>query len=149
MKRWIALTLMLVFLLGAFAQAEDTSLVGQAMPDFTFTTTEGDSHSLSELLAEKDLVILNVFTSWCPPCRMEFPEMEAVYRDLSDRMEIVMAEQDRAVGRYGIKLLPGREALFFDLFVLKIRAEDPLFRSCPVCIFLKGRKDAGDIFRGG
>lgn len=89
MKRWIALTLMLLCLLGAFARAEETSLVGQTMPDFTFTTTEGDSHSLSELLAEKDLVVLNIFTSWCPPCRMEFPEMEAVYGELGDRMEIV------------------------------------------------------------
>ena len=93
MKKWIAL-LLVVVALGAAALAESCSLVGQAMPDFTAETTEGEKLSLSQLLETKDVVVLNIFTSWCPPCRMEFPEMERAYRDLSDRMEIVAVSDE-------------------------------------------------------
>ena len=39
-----------------------------------------EEKSLSELLKEKDLVVVNIFASWCGPCELEFPEMEKVYQ---------------------------------------------------------------------
>ena len=81
-------------LLAASAVAEVTPLVGEALPEFTFDTTDGAAVSVSELLTTKDLVVLNIFASWCPPCRAEFPEMERVYQDHGDRMEIVAVSGD-------------------------------------------------------
>lgn len=52
---------------------------GKTMPDFTVTLSDNTSVSLSELLAENDLVVLNVFATWCGPCEIEFPDMEKVY----------------------------------------------------------------------
>ena len=72
--------------------AESTeSIQGKAMPDFTVELTDGTTVTLSELLKTKEVVVLNIFATWCGPCQGEFPEMEAVYRQYQDRMEIVAA----------------------------------------------------------
>lgn len=92
MKRIILTVLLaLILAMSAPAVAESSS---SDWANFSVTTTDGATLTLSDILKEKDIVVLNIFTSWCPPCRMEFPEMEAVYRDLSDRMEIVAVSDE-------------------------------------------------------
>lgn len=67
---------------------------GQQMPDFTVSLTDGTTATLSEILKEKDLVVLNIFATWCGPCEMEFPDMEKVYKENSDRMTILSVSAD-------------------------------------------------------
>ena len=92
----ILLVVLLIAALGCSAYADSGIGVepGQAMPDFTVSLTDGTSATLSELLKEKDLVVLNIFASWCGPCEREFPEMEAVYQANSGRMVIVSVSGD-------------------------------------------------------
>ena len=87
MRKWIAFLCALCLLAGCTAWAD--TLTGQTVPDFQVTVTDGQELSLSELLKEKELVVLNVFATWCGPCAREFPEMEAVYQQYSDRIEIL------------------------------------------------------------
>ena len=95
MKKLISIILLVVLLttalsISAFADTPDIGIEpGQNMPDFTVDLTDGTTATLSELLKEKDLVVLNIFASWCKPCENEFPEMEEVYQANSDRMVIV------------------------------------------------------------
>ena len=49
---------------------------GQEAPDFTLPLTDGSEAKLSELLKDKEVVVLNIFASWCGPCEKEFPDME-------------------------------------------------------------------------
>ncbi len=62
---------------------------GETMPDFTAALTDGTTVTLSELLKEKDLVVLNIFASFCKPCEHEFPDMDKVYQANKDRMELI------------------------------------------------------------
>lgn len=95
MKKLFALLLTLALALAVpAALAEVNGLLGKAMPDFTVTTVDGEDVTLSKLLTEKELVIVNIFTSWCPPCRYEFPELESVYERYKDRMEIVAVSHE-------------------------------------------------------
>ena len=83
----ILLAVMLAAALGSTVYA-DTGIgvePGQAMPDFTVSLTDGTNATLSEILKEKDLVVLNVFASWCGPCEREFPDMENVYQAKKDK----------------------------------------------------------------
>ena len=94
MKKLISMILLAVLLVTAlsstaFAESGIGVEPGQLMPDFTVSLTDGTTATLSELLKEKDLVVLNVFASWCVPCEKEFPEMEKVYQANKDRMEVV------------------------------------------------------------
>ena len=92
----ILLAVLLIAALGCSAYADSGIGVepGQAMPDFTVSLTDGTTATLSELLKEKDLVVLNIFASWCGPCEREFPGMESVYQANKDRVEIISVSGD-------------------------------------------------------
>lgn len=52
-------------------------------PDLAGTLVGGGSFSLADV-REDDIVVVNVWGSWCAPCRAEAETLEAVYRDLRD-----------------------------------------------------------------
>jgi peroxiredoxin len=47
-------------------------------PDFTLPTLDGGSITLSHLKGK--VVLINFWTTWCPPCREEMPSLERLYR---------------------------------------------------------------------
>ncbi len=55
---------------------------GEQAPDFVGTTLAGDAIQLSDLRGKT--VVINVFASWCGPCRIEAPHLAQVYSDLRD-----------------------------------------------------------------
>ncbi len=71
--------------------------VGFAAPDFTLETLEGDLVTLSDLRGKA--VVVNLWASWCPPCRAEMPALQAAYEaDHARGLEILavnMTYQDR------------------------------------------------------
>lgn len=91
MKKILALMLALAMCLGCVAFAEEetaTYAVGAPLPDFTFTAIDGTTYTLSEVLKEKDMVMINLWATWCGPCRNEFPYMEQAYEQYKDKIEI-------------------------------------------------------------
>ncbi len=64
------------------------SRLGRRLEDFKFTGFDGESHSLYETLQEKNMVLINIWATWCSPCRMEFPYMEEAYEEYKDQIEI-------------------------------------------------------------
>jgi cytochrome c biogenesis protein CcmG/thiol:disulfide interchange protein DsbE len=62
---------------------------GFLSPDFTVELADGSRQTLSGLRGHP--VVLNLWASWCPPCRAEMPALERVHRDFSDRGLRVLA----------------------------------------------------------
>jgi thiol-disulfide isomerase/thioredoxin len=63
--------------------------VGFAAPDFALDTLDGQSMKLSGLRGQP--VLVNLWASWCPPCRAEMPALDAVYRKYRDAGFVVVA----------------------------------------------------------
>ena len=55
----------------------------KAAPDFEIETFDGDMLRLSEL--EGQVVVLNFWASWCPPCRWEMPFFETMWNEYRDK----------------------------------------------------------------
>ena len=94
MKRMsIILLLVLALCLAAFAGASAEESIyghlGETLPDFSVSTIDGETFTLSEALAEKDMVLINLWASWCPPCEMEFPYLQEAYELYQDRVEVI------------------------------------------------------------
>jgi len=51
-------------------------------PDFKLTSFDGESLALSELRGQ--VVIINFWASWCPPCRDEAAYLESTWRKYKD-----------------------------------------------------------------
>lgn len=72
----------------------------QTAPDFTFTDTNGDSHTLSEALAEGKVILLDFFFVDCPPCNTWAPELEQIVEDYQGTTLEVWAMSDRDSDAY-------------------------------------------------
>jgi len=58
-------------------------------PDLEFVGQEGGSVRLSEL--KGNVVLVNVWASWCGPCKLELPVVQRMYDSYSDRNFVVVA----------------------------------------------------------
>lgn len=48
-------------------------------PDFTLVDQNGEEHTLSDYKGKT--VFLNFWATWCPPCKGEMPDIQALYED--------------------------------------------------------------------
>ncbi len=60
---------------------------GFPAPELQLVTLEGQPVRLSDLRGTP--VILNFWTSWCPPCRLEMPALERVSKAYQGRVHII------------------------------------------------------------
>ena len=69
--------------------------VGRPAPAYRAVSTTGDSVSLAALRGKA--VLLNVWATWCHPCRDEIPELQRLHERYRDRgLEIVGVSVDDA-----------------------------------------------------
>jgi cytochrome c biogenesis protein CcmG/thiol:disulfide interchange protein DsbE len=83
---------------------------GFLAPDFELKSLAGERVKLSDLRGQA--VLINLWATWCPPCREEMPTLEKMYNEYKDQGFVVlgvnMTHQDdtQAVGlfveKYGL-----------------------------------------------
>ncbi|MNO22599.1 Thiol-disulfide oxidoreductase ResA [compost metagenome] len=62
---------------------------GNIAPDFELNTPDGESLKLSDFRGQK--VIVNMWATWCPPCRVEMPDMQKFYEKYKDDNATIIA----------------------------------------------------------
>jgi DsbE subfamily thiol:disulfide oxidoreductase len=82
------MTLTAAVMLTACGKPPQLATVGKPAPDFSLTDRQGRTWKLSKLKGQ--VVLVNFWASWCPPCREEIPSMENLYRSLpADRFKML------------------------------------------------------------
>jgi cytochrome c biogenesis protein CcmG, thiol:disulfide interchange protein DsbE len=67
--------------------------VGRPAPEYAATTLDGQPVQLIDLRGR--VVLLNVWATWCAPCREEIPELQALHdRHSADGLEVVGVSVD-------------------------------------------------------
>lgn len=62
---------------------------GFLAPDFELSALDGTTVRLSELAGKP--VVINVWASWCPPCKAEMPAIESVWKEYRTKGLVVLA----------------------------------------------------------
>lgn len=62
---------------------------GFLAPDFSLNTLAGEPITLSELRGQA--VLINLWATWCPPCRAEMPAMQKLFDEYQDQGFMVLA----------------------------------------------------------
>ncbi len=79
------LILIIVFCLSIFIssckQEPSTLKAGDIAPDFSLVDRQGKTWTLSELRGQ--VVFINFWATWCPPCLKELPSMQNLYKKIS------------------------------------------------------------------
>jgi cytochrome c biogenesis protein CcmG, thiol:disulfide interchange protein DsbE len=57
-------------------------------PDFVVETLDGETVRLADLRGQ--VVLVNFWATWCPPCRIEMPGFERVWQDYADQGFVIV-----------------------------------------------------------
>jgi peroxiredoxin len=92
MKVFMSICMALLLSLAGNVPAADTlTPMGSKLlaPDFSLQDTAGNTHRLSDYRGKP--VIINFWTTWCPPCREELPSMNRAWHQLEQEGVAMLA----------------------------------------------------------
>lgn len=92
--------------------------VGSTAPDFRARSVDG--RNVVRTLAEYrgKVLILNVWATWCEPCKVEMPSFEALHKQLADsNLHIVAVSIDDAVGADSVRNYARDMGLTFEILL--------------------------------
>jgi peroxiredoxin len=86
--------------------------------DFTLADLQGKAWHLQDLKGK--VVLVNFWATWCPPCRKEMPDLDALYNKFKNQGFVVLAISDEEAAKvtpyiaehkisYPVMLDPGRK----------------------------------------
>jgi cytochrome c biogenesis protein CcmG/thiol:disulfide interchange protein DsbE len=74
--------------------------VGFPAPNFTFPDLNGQQVILSDLRGK--VVLINIWATWCPPCRKEMPSMQKLFERFKGENFEILAVSIDSTGREAV-----------------------------------------------
>ena len=100
--------------------------IGTRAPDFRARTVDGSNvvRSLSGDYRGK-VVVLNIWATWCEPCKVEMPSFERLHRQMADtNLKIVAVSIDDVVGADSVLAFARAFGLTFDILLDSLHVVD-------------------------
>jgi peroxiredoxin len=90
--------------------------VGSKAPAFAARTLDPSPAPRGLDAYKGKVVLLNIWATWCPPCRQEMPSMQALYRDFAPRgFQIVAVSVDDAADAQKVRDFAKEFGLTFNI----------------------------------
>ena len=90
---WAGLALLLAIVgLALLENQQGPVQIGKPAPDFTLTSFDGETISLSEQRGK--VVVVNFWASWCKPCEQEAADLETAWRNYQTRGDVLFLGVD-------------------------------------------------------
>lgn len=124
-------------------------VVGDTAIDFTLTNLDGEEVALSDHLGQP--IIINFWASWCGPCRIEMPELQALHDDFADDGLVILALNQEESGEVAADFFFDEMGLTFTNPLLDAEAEvaaDYGVRNLPSTYFIAADGTVTAVHRG-
>jgi peroxiredoxin len=90
--------------------------VGSPAPEFRAVTVDSTPRVRTLADYKGQVVLLNVWATWCGPCRVEMPSMEALHRDFAAKgLRVVAVSIDQIAGPPQIREFARELGLTFEI----------------------------------
>jgi peroxiredoxin len=123
---------------------------GFLAPDFALETEDGEIVRLSELRGRP--VVVNVWTSWCPPCREEMPALQRVFHDYQEQGVVILGMNSTLQDRREEALaFAAGQGLTFPILLDTDGEATRLYqvRALPTTFFIDARGVIQEVIAGG
>ena len=97
LKLFNILALLILFSVSATAQVKE----GENAPNFTLKNLDGKEINLNQFRGKH--VLINFWATWCGPCKIEMPSLEALYERFKDRNFVLLAISNDMFGANIVK----------------------------------------------
>lgn len=108
----VAVTCIVVLTVALPVRAGQIAAVGKQVPSFSFTGLDGDKITLQRFAGHP--IFLNFFATWCPPCKLELPNIVKNYPAYKSRVVFLGVDQEESpdlvkpfLKQYSIQYLVG------------------------------------------
>lgn len=88
---------------------------GLPAPNFTLQDLDGRMVSLSDYKGK--VVLLNIWATWCPPCRAETPSLEKLHKMFEDENFVLLAVSVDEGGKKAVEPFMKKENLSFPVLL--------------------------------
>ncbi len=100
---------------GGLQYLQRSTATGFPAPDFSLEDLQGNTYKLSDYRGR--IVFLNLWTTWCPPCREEMPSMDALYRQLKGSGLVMLAVSQDENGAAAVAPFVAQLQLSFPILI--------------------------------
>ena len=97
LKLFNILALLILYSVSATAQVKE----GENAPNFTLKNLDGKEINLNQFRGKH--VLINFWATWCGPCKIEMPSLEALYERFKDRNFVLLAISNDMFGANIVK----------------------------------------------
>jgi len=84
-------------------------------PDFDLTTPDGEVVRLKDLRGK--VVLLNFWATWCPPCKAEMPDLDALHREYGAEHDFLVLGVNDRENAVDVAAFARRERVGFPLVI--------------------------------
>ncbi len=133
----------------ADTQGSSAAQTGYLAPDFTLNDRNGEAVRLSELRGKP--VILNLWASWCGPCRAEMPALQALHEDLGSQIVVLGVNASDQDSRQAAEEFLSANGITFPVVYDERGAVSDLYmlQALPTTYFIRADGIIEDITIGG